>query len=121
MTTLAAWTLGSMLWSMIVFFFWFMAIWVFVALFADVVRRRDISGWAKAGWLFVMFIIPFLGCLFYIAARPRTLEQDAGFMSPRSARATESPADEIERLGRLRESGKITVDEYESLKQRAIA
>ena len=36
--------------SMIVFFFWFMAIWIFIAVFADIFRRNDLSGVAKAGW-----------------------------------------------------------------------
>ncbi len=29
---------------MIVFFFWFMLIWMFIAVFADIFRRNDLSG-----------------------------------------------------------------------------
>ena len=44
--------------SMIVLFFWFMLIWMFIAVFADVFRRDDLSGWHKAGWLLFVFVLP---------------------------------------------------------------
>ena len=43
--------------SMIVFFFWFMAIWIFITIFADIFRRNDLSGGAKAGWILLIFIV----------------------------------------------------------------
>ena len=69
------WTFGSVLWVMIAFFFWFMLIWIFIALFADIFRRKDIHGGAKAGWILLIFIVPLFGALIYIIARPK-LEQD---------------------------------------------
>ena len=72
----AEWTLGSMLWTMLVFFFWVMAIWIFISLFADIFRRNDLSGWAKGGWILLLFVLPFLGALIYIIARPKMTEQD---------------------------------------------
>jgi hypothetical protein len=62
--------LAELLWSMLVFFFWFMAIWVFIAVFADIFARPDLSGWAKAGWILLIFVLPFLGALIYVIARP---------------------------------------------------
>ncbi len=62
---LASWNLGDALWAMLVFFFWFMAIWIFITIFADIFRRNDISGVAKAGWILLIFIVPFLGALIY--------------------------------------------------------
>ena len=70
------WNLGTVLWAMLVFFFWFMAIWIFITIFADIFRRRDLSGWAKAGWILLIFIVPFLGALIYLIARPKMTEQD---------------------------------------------
>jgi len=69
-------TLGDILWSMIAFFFWFMAIWMFIAIFGDIFRRNDIGGGAKAGWILLIFVLPFLGILIYISARPKMTEQD---------------------------------------------
>ena len=42
------WSFGSFLWAMIVFFFWFIFIWMFITIFADIFRRDDLSGGAKA-------------------------------------------------------------------------
>ena len=72
----AEWNLGNVLWAMLVFFFWIMAIWIFIAIFSDIFRRRDLSGWAKGGWIFLIFILPFLGALIYMIARPKMTEQD---------------------------------------------
>ena len=38
------WNFGTVLWAMVVFFFWFLFIWMFIAVFADIFRRNDIHG-----------------------------------------------------------------------------
>ena len=40
---------GSVIWAMVVFFFWMMAIWIFISLFADIFRRNDLSGGCEGG------------------------------------------------------------------------
>lgn len=75
---LAEWTFGDFLWGMLVFFFWFMAIWIFIAVFADIFRRHDLSGWAKVGWILLIFILPFLGALIYIGTRPSEMAPAQG-------------------------------------------
>jgi hypothetical protein len=118
------WNLGSVLWAMLVFFFWMMAIWIFISLFADIFRRNDLTGWAKAGWLLLIFIVPFLGCLIYIIARPKMTEQDRQMIeqAQEAQRRIEgySAADEIQKLSALRDSGKISAEEYEDLKRKAM-
>ncbi len=47
-------TFLDVFWWMIVMFFWVMAIWLFVVLIGDVIRRDDLSGWAKAAWVTFM-------------------------------------------------------------------
>ncbi|MEV6967801.1 SHOCT domain-containing protein [Hamadaea sp. NPDC051192] len=116
---------GDVLWSMIVFFFWFMFIWMFIAVFADVFRRKDLSGWGKAGWIAFVVILPFLGALVYLIARPKPTEAELrsmGMMPYRGApeAAVHSTADEIERLSKLHDDGKIDDAEYATLKQRAM-
>ena len=111
--------------SFVVFFFWFMAIWIFIAVFADIFRRNDIHGLAKAGWIVLIFLIPFVGALIYIIARPKMTEQDRRQMAEAEEMQRRisgySAADEIEKLGKLRDEGKITPEEYESMKARALA
>jgi energy-coupling factor transporter transmembrane protein EcfT len=117
------WNLGSVLWAMLVFFFWFMAIWIFITIFADIFRRRDLSGWAKAGWVFLLFVVPFLGALIYMIARPKMTEQDKEDierMQEAQRRVSGySYAEEIEKLAKLRDEGKISAEEYEDLKRKA--
>src|SRR5262245_66633061 len=60
----------NVIWTIIVFFF-FLSIWVAVIwAFIDNFRRRDHSGWAKAGWALVIIILPFMCTLIYLIARP---------------------------------------------------
>ena len=119
------WSLGSVIWAMVVFFFWFMFIWMFIAIFADIFRRNDISGWVKAGWIILICLLPFLGILIYMIARPKMTEQDRQMMmeAQEQQRRLEgySAADEVAKLAKLRDEGKITAEEYETMKQRAMA
>jgi hypothetical protein len=121
---LAEWTLGDALWSMLIFFFWFMAIWIFIAIFGDIFRRNDLSGGAKAGWILLLFVLPFLGALIYTMSRPQMTEQDREIMEHAQEAQRRisgySPADEIDKLGKLRDAGKITAEEYEDLKRKAM-
>jgi Short C-terminal domain/Phospholipase_D-nuclease N-terminal len=117
--------LGELLWGMLVFFFWFMAIWIFIQIFADIFHRRDLSGAGKAGWIILLFVLPFLGALIYLIARPKMTEQDREDirrMQVAQQRASGfSPAEEIEKLSKLRDSGEISAEEYERMKSRALA
>ena len=118
------WSFGNVLWTMLVFFFWFMAIWIFITVFADIFRRRDLSGWAKGGWILLIFIVPFLGALIYLIARPKMTEQDKEDMERMQAAEMRvsgySPADEVAKLSKLRDEGKITAEEYEEMTKRAM-
>jgi hypothetical protein len=118
------WSFGNVLWTMLVFFFWFMAIWIFIMVFSDIFRRRDLSGWAKGGWILLIFIVPFLGALIYLIARPKMTEQDKEDMERMQAAEMRvsgySPADEVAKLSKLRDEGKITPEEYEEMKKRAM-
>lgn len=37
---------------------------------SDNFRRRDHSGWAKAGWTVFLIFLPLIGVLTYMIARP---------------------------------------------------
>jgi Phospholipase_D-nuclease N-terminal/Family of unknown function (DUF6526) len=119
------WNFGDLLWAVVVFFFWFIFIWMFIATFADIFRRDDLSGWAKAGWIVLIVILPFLGILIYMIVRPKMTEQDRRMMLEVKERqqrmAGYSPAEEIERLAKLRDAGSISDQEYANLKERALA
>ena len=64
----------SMFW---VLFMWFVMFSIFFAIiwaFIDNFARPDHSGWAKAGWALVILILPLLGTLIYLIARPAVVD-----------------------------------------------
>ena len=118
------WDFGDVLWTMIAFFFWMMAIWIFIAIFGDIFRRRDLSGGAKAGWILLLFVLPFLGALIYTTARPRMTDQDREDMERMQQAQARlegySAADEIAKLTKLRDEGSLSAEEYGELKRKAM-
>jgi hypothetical protein len=118
-------TFLDVFWSMMVFFFWVMAIWLFIALIGDVIRRDDLSGWGKGAWILCMVVLPFLGALVYIIARPKVTAQDVRMMTQSEAAyraaAGVSTADELSKLSELRVQGVLDEHEYEELKRRTLA
>ncbi len=46
----------------------FLVLWVRSTL--DVIRRADLTAGAKAGWVIVMLLVPFIGLLVYTMLRP---------------------------------------------------
>jgi len=114
--------LDVVLWIVIIWF-WAMVIWMFISIFADIFRRRDLSGIAKAFWIFVIFVLPLLGILIYLIVRPRdaTAEQDAELMAAQQRAAGYSATAEIEKAQQLLAAGTITQAEFDDLKARALA
>ena len=115
------WSFGTFLGAMVVGFFWVMLIWMFIAVFADVLRR-DISGWAKAGWMLLIFVLPFVGILIYLIARPRQADAEGRtvFTYP-AAQASPAAADAIATAARLQDEGKISEEEFDQLKRQALS
>jgi len=118
-------SLGDFLiWSFEVFFL-ILAIWIFIAIFSDIFRRTDIHGGAKAGWILLIFILPLLGCLIYIVARPKVTQGDLQAMAQADAAnaavAGVSTADELAKLQQLKDAGTINQVEYDSLKAKTLA
>jgi hypothetical protein len=119
---------GEFLGGMIVFFFWVMYIWMFIAVFGDIFRRDDLGGWHKAGWIFLIFVIPLLGILLYLVTRPKPTAEEQAMMQAamqQSAPAAPAPAysaaGEIEKAKKLLDSGAITAEEFDVMKKKAMA
>jgi hypothetical protein len=121
----------DILWSMIIFFAWVVWIWMMVVILTDVFRRRDIGGWAKAGWTAFLILLPFVGALTYLIAQhdgmaersqKQVEAQHAALDSRiRQVTATHDPTTEIADAKRLLDAGAIDNAEYEELKHRALA
>ena len=57
-------------WTMLIFFAFVIWIYLLIKVLADTFKRRDLSGWAKAGWTVFVIFLPLLGVLVYMIARP---------------------------------------------------
>jgi hypothetical protein len=121
----------NILWSMIIFFTWVAWIWMMILILSDVFRRRDLSGWGKAGWTFFLIVLPFLGALIYLIAqsdgmaerRAQDVQGQRAQMDDyvRSVAGSGGPAAEIDKAKQLLDSGAITQTEYDALKAKALA
>ena len=126
-----AYTFGDLMWSMLVFFSWVLFFWLLWIVFGDLFGRHDIGGWGKAGWTLFVIVLPFLGCLIYFIAEgkgmgERRMAQVASAQAQVDARirtvaASADPAEQIAKAKELRDSGAITQEEFEALKQKALA
>jgi len=123
----------SILGSMILFFAWVIWIWMMIVVLSDVFRRRDLSGWGKAGWALFMIVLPFLGVFVYLighhdgmAERNASDKQAAqadfdSYVKSVAANGGEGPAGEIAKAKGLLDSGAIDQTEFDALKARALA
>ena len=123
----------DLMWTMLIFFIWILWFWLLFTVFADVFRRHDISGWAKAAWLIFTILLPFLGVFVYLITQntgmtERNLEraraQKAQFDDYVRQTASESGGGataEIERAKSLLDSGAINQSEFDAIKQKALA
>ncbi|HEX9966669.1 MAG TPA: PLDc N-terminal domain-containing protein [Solirubrobacterales bacterium] len=129
MIPLADFTLGHALLTVLEIFLFVAWIWVLISLFGDLFNDRSVSGWGKAGWTFLLFLVPFLGVLIYLIARgggmqERAVERAAAAQQQldtyiRQA-AGSSPASELETLAGLRSKGVLSESEFEQAKQRLL-
>jgi general stress protein CsbA len=121
----------DILWSMILFFCWVAWIWMVVLIFSDIFRR-DISGWAKAGWCVLLIVLPFLGAFIYLIAHGSDMTQRRVHDAQASQEQFDSyvrtvakngggAANEIAQAKSLLDSGAINQQEFDALKAKALA
>jgi hypothetical protein len=121
----------DLFWTMILFFLWILWLWLLFRIFADIFRRRDISGWGKAAWIVFTILLPFLGVFVYLITQnvgmmERDLEraraQEAQFDDyVRQTAGSGGAAAEIDKAKQLLDSGAITQAEFDAIKQKALA
>jgi hypothetical protein len=119
----------DVLWSMIIFFFWVIWIWIVVTVLVDIFRRHDIGGWAKAAWVIFVVILPWLGVLIYLIAqhdgmrerRIKEVQDQKQAFDSYVRDAAGGSADEIARAKELLDNGTITQQEFDALKAKALA
>jgi ABC-type multidrug transport system fused ATPase/permease subunit len=112
------------------FFLW---IWLVIAVFADIIRSRDLSGWGKAAWTILIVLLPLFGVLIYLIARGGSMhersarqaeEQEAAFrnnVKQTASNGATGTADELAKLADLKARGVITEEEFQREKAKALS
>jgi uncharacterized membrane protein (DUF485 family) len=112
-------------WTMMIIFFWVIAFMIWFQCFFDAWRRTDLGGGMKAVWTIVLFVIPWVGALIYIIARPKVTAGDVQNLvrSEAAVKAASgvSTADELTKLAQLKDANVITEQQYEDLKAKLLA
>ena len=118
-------------WTMLIFFAFFIWIWILVTVFADLFRRKDISGWGKTGWIIFVIVLPYLGVFVYLIAEhkgmtERTISQQEAAQAQmdqyvKSAASPSDPTAQIANAKALLDQGTISQAEFDQIKQKALA
>ena len=121
----------DVMWTMLVFFAWVIWFWLLITVFSDVFRRHDISGWSKALWCVFVIVLPFLGVFIYLIAESKGMaERNTKAVQAaqtqtddyiRQVAAQGDPASQIAQAKTLLDSGAINQQEFDALKQKALA
>jgi hypothetical protein len=122
---------GQVFLSMLWFFLFFIWIWLLIAVFGDIFRSKDLSGWGKALWSIFIIFLPYLGVFVYLIARGHKMgehaaqaaaDQEAQFRQyVQNVSTTSSGADELAKLADLRDKGVISEEEFQQAKAKALA
>jgi Short C-terminal domain/Phospholipase_D-nuclease N-terminal len=117
-------------WTMLIFFFWVIWIWILVTVLIDLFRRHDISGWGKAAWALFVIVLPYLGVFIYLITQGKSMAERradeirasrAAFDDQVRSVAASDPGDQIAKAKELLDSGAIDQAEFEQLKGKALA
>jgi putative oligomerization/nucleic acid binding protein/phospholipase D-like protein len=128
---IANFTFGDALLTVLEIFLFIAWLWILFTIIGDLFRDHELSGWAKAGWVFVLILLPFLGTLIYLIARgpgmrDRAVREQADMRKHmddyiRDTAGSGSSADELQKLADLKERGAISDAEYEKAKAKILA
>jgi len=121
----------DVMFSMFVFFLWILWFWLLFTVFADIFRRHDLSGLGKTGWVLFCILLPFLGVFIYLISQGQHMaERNVSQVRAQQAKMDDyvretagsgGAAAEIERAKNLLDSGAITQEEFNAIKQKALA
>ncbi|MFD3410117.1 SHOCT domain-containing protein [Streptomyces cyaneofuscatus] len=123
--------------TMLYLFLWVMWFFLLFKVITDLFRDHTLNGWAKAGWLIFVIVLPYLGVLIYLIVRGRSMHErdaqavkdsEAAFRSyVREAASSEgssgstSHVSDLAKLAELRDKGALDAEEYERAKAKLLA
>jgi hypothetical protein len=115
-------------WFTLVTFAFVAYLMVMFSILADLFRDRDLSGWVKALWILALIVAPFLSALVYVISRGKDMTRRAEEAERLRAEAylrasgvATSPTEQIAQAKSMLDAGAISPEEYDRLKQKALA
>lgn len=112
------------------FFLLFAWIWILISIISDLFRDHELSGVAKAVWVFFLVFLPFLGVLLYLIVRgngmrDRTIKAQVDAKKEFDSYVREqvhagSPADELHKLAELKDKGALSAEEFDQAKAKLL-
>jgi hypothetical protein len=113
------------------FFLLFAWIWILISIISDLFRDHELSGVAKAVWVFFLVFLPFLGVLLYLIVRgngmrDRTIKEQADAKKHfdeyvREQAGAGSSVEELHKLNELKEKGALSPEEFERAKAKLLS
>ncbi len=123
-------TFGHVLLTVLEVFLFAAWLMILFTIIADLFRDHQLSGWAKAAWVLFLIFVPFLAALIYLIVRgdgmrERSIreQQDVQKQLDTYVRETASggsAADELAKLAKLHDDGKLTDQQFEEAKAKVI-
>ncbi|MEV5680585.1 MULTISPECIES: SHOCT domain-containing protein [unclassified Streptomyces] len=122
--------------TMLYLFLWVLWFFLLFKVVTDLFRDHSLNGWAKAGWLVLVILLPYIGVLVYLIVRGRSMAQrdakqakdsEAAFRQyVKQAAGTEggsgtgSHVSDLAKLAELKDKGDINQEEYEKAKAKLL-
>lgn len=120
----------NIFWTMLELFLWILWFFLLFRIIGDVFRSHDMGGWAKAGWIVLVIVLPFLGVLIYVVARGNGMAkrdaqqvqeaQDSFRAYARDAAKDTTPADQLDSLAKLHDQGVLDDAEFKRAKEKLL-
>lgn len=123
--------------TMLYLFLWVMWFFLLFKVVTDLFRDHSLNGWAKAGWLVLVILLPYLGVLIYLIVRGRSMHErdeklakdsEAAFRNyVREAAASQGGSsssdhvNDLAKLAELKDKGALNPEEYERAKAKLLA
>lgn len=124
-----AFSVWNAIWVAFVAFLFITVLMMIFSIVVDIFRDKELSGWGKAAWLFFLVVFTLLTALVYVIVRGKGMaersmkeqvEAKESFDAYVRDVAGGGAASELEKAASLHAAGRISDDEYASLKAKIL-
>ena len=126
----SSYPLLDLFWTMLEIFAFIIWIWLLIMVFSDIFRSHDMGGAAKAAWVIIVLILPYLGVLIYLIVRGGSMHERAVAQAQQQQQAFDSyvketaggssHVEQLSKLADLKAKGVLTDAEFEAQKAKLL-